>query len=200
MNYISTWMLWFHIRKSVSPQNIVYLLMVIWDQNVLCQFYQNGPQWRFHNCIVRGLFRYTLSNILSWIPKVFHAKRADPSLTSTCSSYLLPPPLLPVSVSHWHRVHVKLIVGQSHSSMSFVMQPHFGELVEHHCRKVYLGPRYKKPGLQAEKNWAHHKYKQYSDDGLSGYTVSSLTAVRHRYILFVFMVSLVFFFPPAVRA
>ena len=41
--------------------------------------------------------------------------------------------------------------------------------------------------------------KEYSDDGLSGYTVSSLKAVRHRYILFVFMVCSVSI-PPAVRA
>ena len=35
--------------------------------------------------------------------------------------------------------------------------------------------------------------KGYSDDGLSGYTVSSLKAHRHRYILFEFMVSSAFF-------
>ena len=35
--------------------------------------------------------------------------------------------------------------------------------------------------------------KEYSDDGLSGYTVSSLKAVRHRYMVFVFIVSSAFF-------
>ena len=33
----------------------------------------------------------------------------------------------------------------------------------------------------------------YSDDGLSGYTVSSLKADRHRYFLFVYTVSSAFF-------
>ena len=63
-----------------------------------------------------------------------------------------------------------------------------------------LGPRYTKPGLQAVKNnELTIIQKEYSDDRLSGYTVSSLKAVRRRYILFVFMVSSVFF-PPAIRA
>ena len=35
--------------------------------------------------------------------------------------------------------------------------------------------------------------EEYSDDGFSGYTVSSLKTVRHRYILFVFMVCSAFF-------
>ena len=55
-----------------------------------------------------------------------------------------------------------------------------------------LGPRYTKPGRQAEKTELTIKQKEYSDDGLSGYTVSSLKAVRLRYILFVSMVSSVF--------
>ena len=60
-----------------------------------------------------------------------------------------------------------------------------------------LGRRYTKPGLQAEKKTEHTKInirKEYSDDGLSEYNVSSLKAVRHRYILYVavFMVSSVF--------
>ena len=55
-----------------------------------------------------------------------------------------------------------------------------------------LGPRYTKPGLQAEKTELTIIQKEYSDDALSGYTVSSLKTVRHRYILFVFMVSSVF--------
>ena len=63
-----------------------------------------------------------------------------------------------------------------------------------------VSPKYTKPGLQAEKNRAHINTKKFSDDGLSGYTVSSLQAARHRYryILFVFMGSSRFF-PPAVR-
>ena len=49
------------------------------------------------------------------------------------------------------------------------------------------------PDCRRKKNRAHHKYKkEYSDDGLFGYTVSSLKAARHRYILFVFMESSVF--------
>ena len=50
-----------------------------------------------------------------------------------------------------------------------------------------------------KKNRAHHKYKDYSDDGRYSFTVSGLKAVRHRYILFVFMVCS-FFFRPAGRA
>ena len=48
------------------------------------------------------------------------------------------------------------------------------------------------PDWRRKKNLAYHNYiqKEYnSDDGLSGYNVSSLKAVRHRYILFVLMVS-----------
>ena len=41
--------------------------------------------------------------------------------------------------------------------------------------------------------------KEYNDDGLSGYTVSSLKAVCHRYIFF-FIYGELGFFPPAVRA
>ena len=48
-----------------------------------------------------------------------------------------------------------------------------------------LGRRYTKPGLQAE-NRAYHTYKKNnSDDGLSGYTVSSLKAVRHCFCIMV---------------
>ena len=54
-----------------------------------------------------------------------------------------------------------------------------------------------KPRLQAGKNKPSTPkiQKEYSRDGLSGYsyTVSSLKAVRHRNILFVFMVLVVFF-------
>ena len=60
-----------------------------------------------------------------------------------------------------------------------------------------LSRRYTKPGLQVEeKPRANHKYKKnnYSDDGLSGYTASSLKADSHRYILFVCMVCAFFFF------
>ena len=62
------------------------------------------------------------------------------------------------------------------------------------------GSIYTKPGLQAEKkNQVHHKIqKEYRDDGLSVYTVSSLKTVGHHYILFVSMVCS-FFFSPAVR-
>ena len=44
-----------------------------------------------------------------------------------------------------------------------------------------------------KKNLAHRKYKKDNRDHvLSGYTASCSKAVRHRYILFVFMVSSVF--------
>ena len=44
------------------------------------------------------------------------------------------------------------------------------------------------PDYRRKKNRAYYKYnKEYSDDGLFGYTVSSSKAVRHRYIIFVFM-------------
>ena len=56
-------------------------------------------------------------------------------------------------------------------------------------------------GLSLKKKQPSSLYiqKEYRNDGLSGYTVSSLKAFCHRYILFVLMVSLVSF-PPAVRA
>ena len=42
--------------------------------------------------------------------------------------------------------------------------------------------------LSPDSRRTHHKYKKYySYGGLSGYTASSLKAVRHRYILFAFM-------------
>ena len=51
------------------------------------------------------------------------------------------------------------------------------------------------------KNRAHHKYKKnnYSDDGLPSSWIQYKQTVRHRYILFVFMVSSGFL-PPAARA
>ena len=59
---------------------------------------------------------------------------------------------------------------------------------------VTYGPRYTESGLRAENNWAHHDYKKNNSyDGLSEYFVSSFKEVRHRYILFVFMVCLFFF-------
>ena len=66
------------------------------------------------------------------------------------------------------------------------------------CRPMLLfllRPKiYKALTAGRKKNGAHHKYKKgYSDNGLSGYTVSSLKAGPHRYILFVFMMSLAFF-------
>ena len=62
-----------------------------------------------------------------------------------------------------------------------------------------LGRKYTKPGLQAEKNRAHHKYKKnyYSDDGLPSSWIQYNQMVRHRYILFVLMVSSVFSAFPA---
>ena len=58
-----------------------------------------------------------------------------------------------------------------------------------------LGRIYTKPGLLAEKKQPSKPQlqKEYSNDGLSGHTVSSLNAVRHRYILD-FIVCSVFFF------
>ena len=54
------------------------------------------------------------------------------------------------------------------------------------------------PDCRREKT--HHKYnKEYSDDGLSGYTVSSLKAVGHRYNSLCVYGELGFL-PPAVRA
>ena len=50
------------------------------------------------------------------------------------------------------------------------------------------------PDCRGKKPSSPQIQKEYSDDGLSGYTVSSLKAVRHRYILFVFMVCSVVFF------
>ena len=50
------------------------------------------------------------------------------------------------------------------------------------------------PDCRYKKNQAHHKNKKgYSNDVLSGYAVSSLKAVRYRYILFVFMVNSAYF-------
>ena len=42
--------------------------------------------------------------------------------------------------------------------------------------------------------------KEYSDDGLRGYTVSSLRAVRHCYIRIFLLYGMLCFLPPAVRA
>ena len=59
---------------------------------------------------------------------------------------------------------------------------------------THLGPRHTKPGLQAGKNRAHHKYKQ--NIAMTGCLQAGIQynhIVRHRYILFVFMVSSVFF-------
>ena len=49
------------------------------------------------------------------------------------------------------------------------------------------------PNCRRKKTELTIKYKKgYGDDGLSGYTVSSLKAVRHHYFLFVSMVSSAF--------
>ena len=81
------------------------------------------------------------------------------------------------------------------------MKPQIYSYVGCTSRVQVLGPRYTKPGLLEEKKTPSSPsiQKEYSDDGLSGYTVSTLKAVRRRCILFVFMVSSVFF-PPAVVA
>ena len=56
-----------------------------------------------------------------------------------------------------------------------------------------VGRRYTKPRLQAKKKNQYtintKKKYMYSDDALSDYTGSSLKAVSHRYILFVFLMS-----------
>ena len=62
------------------------------------------------------------------------------------------------------------------------------------CPDLHVKPKISKPGLQAEKKPSSPLLQnEYCDDRPSGYTVSSLQAVRHPYILFVFMVSSVFF-------
>ena len=58
-----------------------------------------------------------------------------------------------------------------------------------HCKaQDILSPDYRRK----KKLSSSYIHKEYSDDGLSGYTESNLKAVRHRYILFVYIV-LVFF-------
>ena len=62
-----------------------------------------------------------------------------------------------------------------------------------------LGPRYTKPGLQAGKNRAHHKYKQNTEmtDCLqAGYSIT------RQFVVAVFCLYLWYarFFPPLVRA
>ena len=56
---------------------------------------------------------------------------------------------------------------------------------------------------QAEKRRTPKIQKEYGDDGLAGYTVSSLKAVRHHYnyslCIYIYMVWSIFF-PPAARA
>ena len=57
-----------------------------------------------------------------------------------------------------------------------------------------LDPRYTKPGLQAEKTeLTNAKRINYNDDGLPSSWKQYNQSVRHRYILFVFMVCSVFF-------
>ena len=60
-----------------------------------------------------------------------------------------------------------------------------------HFRSLTCRPKiYQAQTAGEKKKSIYHKYKKkYSDDALSDYTGSSLKAVSHRYILFVFLVS-----------
>ena len=89
-----------------------------------------------------------------------------------------------------HNVTVRMNCTKSFESNACFMSGLKQIFYEHlHIHRSYEGQKYNKPGLQAEKSGAHHKHTKNIAMTDCGYTVSSLQAAHHRYILFVFMVS-----------